>query len=839
MLTPNTLPLRQEHLAPGRHGKDRYLSTRWRAMRRLRNPAIGCAAFAAMITDGRGAWAVWETATTALAGTSALAIIGLVLVAFCVARIRRAHAELGAARRTSDVARSRLEQDLKHAGMALVRWSRESDEEVESLGLVGSYSRLAEIFSDEDFERLSDAAEALRTNGTPFRLALRSGDGLRSFDAEGSRAHEGGFTLWLHDTTESTQRETELATQAATLREDAERLRSVLDVIEIPIWRRSSEFDLKWCNATYAARVEATRDEAVADGGIELVSNVPRAEARALSQKALEGGATERRRRHVVVDGERRLFEIFEAPAPDEIGTIGWAQDVTEVEIAEADLRRHIAAHAEVLESLNTAIAIYSAKQRLAFFNSEFVKLYGLDEHWLASEPTLGEVVEAQREQKRLPEEADWRAFKRRMNELFTSLTEPQEELLHLPDETTLRCIISPHPFGGLQFMTQDVTDRMALERSYSTLTAVQRATLDNLYEAVAVFGADGRLKLSNPGYAELWSLDPSDVEGEPHMTDLVDRSKELVDYGDDWDAYRVNQIAHITERQRSHHRLYQRDGKVLDCSFVPLPDGATLLTYLDVTDSVQVEQALRERAEALETADRLKSEFLANVSYELRTPLNTVIGFTEILANQYFGPLNERQQEYARGSLESSQHLLSLINNILDLATIEAGLMVLDIGTVDVRDMLKSMLNLTHERIQNKNLDVSFRCDQEVGRLDGDERRLKQVVFNLLSNAIKFTPSGGNIELGARREGDVIALWVSDTGIGIDREEFDRVFDKFSRASNTPARQSGTGLGLSLVKNFVELHGGRVEMDSTPERGTTVTCRFPIGAMPRAVVNA
>ena len=165
-----------------------------------------------------------------------------------------------------------------------------------------------------------------------------------------------------------------------------------------------------------------------------------------------------------------------------------------------------------------------------------------------------------------------------------------------------------------------------------------------------------------------------------------------------EFEKHRREFIAHVSERARSSLRLSRRDNTVLDCAFVPLPDGATLVTYLDISDSVQVERALRERTEALETADRLKSEFVANVSYELRTPLNTVIGFTEILVNQYFGPLNERQLEYARGVLESSQQLLSLINDILDLATIEAGLIVLEVESVDVHSVLVSMLNLVQE---------------------------------------------------------------------------------------------------------------------------------------------
>jgi signal transduction histidine kinase len=257
------------------------------------------------------------------------------------------------------------------------------------------------------------------------------------------------------------------------------------------------------------------------------------------------------------------------------------------------------------------------------------------------------------------------------------------------------------------------------------------------------------------------------------------------------------------------------------------------------------VHRSLQERNEALETAGRLKSEFIANVSYELRTPLNAIIGFAEILTNQYFGELNPRQLDYSRGILDSSHRLLSLINDILDLATIEAGYMTLETEQVDIHSLTASVLALTRERARKQNLNLEFNCPPGVGSIVADERRLKQALFNLISNAIKFTPAGGTITLGAERQGSEVALIVADTGVGIPREHQERVFDKFERG-NPHVRQSGAGLGLSLVKSFIELHGGRVEMSSEPGSGTKVICWLPATARaaaldqpPRRISNA
>jgi signal transduction histidine kinase len=295
----------------------------------------------------------------------------------------------------------------------------------------------------------------------------------------------------------------------------------------------------------------------------------------------------------------------------------------------------------------------------------------------------------------------------------------------------------------------------------------------------------------------------------------------------DSYDARREEFTTLIAEREAQAGRIDRTDGTVIDYASVPLPDGAVMFVYRDVSDSIRVQRALTERAEALETADRLKSEFIANVSYELRTPLNTIIGFAEILTDQYFGTLNPRQIEYSRGILESSQRLLALINDILDLATIEAGHMSLELETIDLYRMLSSVLALTRERARKKKLEIEFDCPPDIGSIVADERRLKQALFNILSNSIKFTPENGQITLTARRVAGELTLTFADTGIGIPKADHGRVFGKFERGRSPEARH-GAGLGLSLVKSFIELHGGSVELESDEGHGTRLTCRLP-----------
>ena len=767
--------------------------------------------FLSVALSAKSAFAAWQTDDSALVGVGIIALLAIAAAIHLRVGLLHERALREQQLGTANSARRNLEAELKTAGIHVVT-IRAGQKMAEAL---------SNLLTAEGAAEVSAGAKDLTVKGEALTLRCAGRVDGQSYDISGFAAAEGEVTIILRD---RSQAESESAKMDA----EITHLRTVLDALEMPVWQRAADLKLNWCNAAYASHVETSLRRVLKQHGPELVSGVSVSEAQALAREALETRMPQRARHHVVVGGERRLLDFVETPLETGDGAIGWANDVSDLEQVEANLKRHVEAHAQVLQSLNTSIAIYAPDRRLVFYNSEFIKLFDLDEGWLNGEPTLSEVLEAQRERRRLPEQADWRLYKKHVNDLFTSVTEPVEELLHLPDGSTIRHVVLPHPFGGLQFMSQDVTDRYTLERSYSTLTAVQRATLDNLFEAVAVFGADGKLKLSNPGFATLWELDQEQLDGEPHIADITELSRKLIDDGEDWENYKTHHIARISERARSAMRLQRRDGKVLDCTYVPLPDGATLITYMDITDSFQVERALRDRAQALETADRLKSEFIANVSYELRTPLNTVIGFTEILANQYFGQLNDRQQEYVSGILQSSQQLLSLINNILDLATIEAGLMVLEIESIDLRATLITMLNLVQERVRTKRLQVEFKCAEDIGRLEADERRLKQIVFNLLNNAIKYTPAGGEITLGASAKGSDILISVSDSGIGISHEEHDHAFERFWQADNPLARQGGTGLGLSLVKNFVELHGGTVTLDSDLDRGTTVNCLFP-----------
>jgi signal transduction histidine kinase len=510
---------------------------------------------------------------------------------------------------------------------------------------------------------------------------------------------------------------------------------------------------------------------------------------------------------------------------------MGYGVQITELEQAQEEIQRHVSALRDLLESSTSAMAIYGKDQRLKFYNFAFVALWKFDESWLDTEPTYGEVLENMRERRKLPEQANFKAFKDQQQKLFTTLIETEEEFFYLPDGKTLRVIAIPHALGGILFAYEDVTDRLALERSYNTLIAVQRETLDNLHEGIVVFGENGRLNLCNPTFHKLWGLTPEFTNAEPHIRVVLEKCRELF-VTDDWDQFLNNLVARFQQRQFFALRFERSDGTVIDCTCVPLPDGATLLSFIDMTASTLVERSLRERTEALEAADKLKTEFLANMSYELRSPLTSISGFAEMLQKQYVGPLNDIQKDYIGGIYQSAQQLAALITDIIDLATVEAGYIKIEISEFDIRSTIDNVITLLSERMKLKDVTITVSVAPEISTIEGDETRIKQVIGNLVSNAVKTTKAKGNIAIevahttlanGARGP---VSLTVRDDGPGIAPERQAQLFDPFFHGSLKQGADAA--LGLSLVKRFVELHGGEITVQSEPGVGTSVKCTFP-----------
>ncbi|TDR87339.1 PAS domain-containing sensor histidine kinase [Enterovirga rhinocerotis] len=679
-----------------------------------------------------------------------------------------------------------------------------------------------------DASRIEALIARLRERGEGFRISLRTAKD-RFIEAEG-RAVGGRAVLRLRDVSDDRAALLRVEAEAAATRRERDALRCLLESISQPVWLRDGEGRLAWVNAAYRAAVEAGAPQAKGEGTdalAELLDRPDRDEAASNRRQ----GKPYRNRVTAVMAGSRRTLEVAEMPLSDladpaAIRTGGIVRDVSEAETMRAELARQAEAHRRVLDDMPIAVASFDGRQRLVFHNAAYRQLWSLPHAFLDSTPSEGEILDRLRAEGRLPEQADFRKWKESLLEAYRS-AESSETWWHLPDRRTLRVVTSPNPQGGITYLFDDVSDRMDLESRVNALISTQRETLDTLAEGVALFGQDGRLKLSNRAFAELWRLTPEIVERSPHIDIVVELGRRLAPEDGPWDDITSAVSGLSDRRERQAMRMARVDDKVIDAAVEPLPGGATLVTCADVTAQANQERVLKERNEALELAARLRNGFVHHVSYELRSPLTNIIGFTELLGEETVGPLNERQREYAGHIMRSSGTLLAIINDILDLASIDTETIELDRERVDIRETIETAAEGIKDRLVESDLRLEIDVPASIGGFIGDRKRVRQVIYNLLSNAAGFSSPGQTIRVAARKDDGSVVVSVVDQGRGIPPEVQDRVFDRFETDS-AGTKHRGVGLGLSIVRSFVELHGGHVELVSEKDAGTTVTCYFP-----------
>jgi signal transduction histidine kinase len=665
--------------------------------------------------------------------------------------------------------------------------------------------------------QMDHAVDALREAGEGFLLNLATSNG-HAVEAMG-RAIGGQAIVRIRELNGLRRELAETNLRHKALLEETEMLRGFAAAAPWPIWTKRAKGGLSYANAAYARAADAASVTDAIDRDVELLDSGDRSDM----DRALSGAAAFTARLPIVVGGERRIYDVHAMNVAG--GSAGIAIDASEATALSAALVRMAEAHRRTLDQLSSGVAVFDGQRRLAFYNDSYRRLWDLDRVFLDNNPDDSSVLDRLRAARKLPEQPDFRAWKAKLHEAYRAV-ETEKDTWYLPDGRALSVVTTPNPEGGVTYLFDDVTESLDLARRFDGLIRVQRETLDNLAEAVAVFGSNGRAELFNPAFARMWKLSPEAMQQRPHIETVVAWCKPLFDDAAAWRTLR-EAITAIENRVEVPLKLERKDGSVLDCMTMPLPDGATMLTFQDITDTENVERALRERNEALETADQMKVDFVHHVSYELRSPLTTIIGFAHLLNDPTTGPLVPKQAEYLNYITTSTNSLFALINNILDLATIDAGAMTLELGPVDIRKTIDNAAEGIQDRLARDRIELKVEIDPNIGTFVADGSRVVQVLYNLLANAVGFSPQDSTVTLSAKRTERNVVFAVTDLGPGIPPDVKDKVFDWFESHSNG-SRHRGAGLGLPLVKSFVELHGGRVRVDSIVGRGTTVTCDFP-----------
>ncbi|MGN6766193.1 MAG: ATP-binding protein [Rhizobiaceae bacterium] len=666
--------------------------------------------------------------------------------------------------------------------------------------------------------RLENAIADLREGSGPFDLVVEAQNGTL---LEVHGRHPGSHIIVRFISLSKAQAEhARLKLDHQQLLADHETFMGLAEALPMPLWLRASDGKLKWVNRAYAGAVEVFDSAAAIREGREMLGTQAR-EAMHLSHLAHPVFA---QTLSAVVRGDRKLFAVTEYAG--KCGAAGLAADRSEIEAVRAEYEHALRSHSDTLDQLTTAVAIFDAEEKLRFFNQAFQKLWGLDASFLNSAPDNAFLLDRLRAEGKLAEQPEWRRWKETILAAYRSV-ESSEHWWHLPDGRTIRVVANPQPKGGVTWVFENLTERIDLESRYNTAIRVQGETLDNLAEGVAVFGPDGKVRLSNPAFSRLWGLPDDFVKQKTHISEIRKRCEAMAE-DSPWGDFVALTTGFDDERRDRQGQTELVNGTILSYAVIHLPNGQVMMTFVDVTDTVTVERALKDKNEALEKADQLKNDFVQHVNYELRSPLTNIIGFTELLAQGTTGPLNPRQRDYVDHISSSSSVLLTIVNDILDLATVDAGIMELDIAEVPVRRVVQDAAELIGERLREHAIRLKIDTGGAPASFHADGSRVRQILFNLLANAANYAPENSTIELSCRKEGEAIVFSVHDEGPGIAPEIVDSVFSRFEPRPNG-GRRRGAGLGLSIVKSFVELHNGTVEIDSRPGKGTTVTCRFPL----------
>ncbi|MBZ7923791.1 PAS-domain containing protein [Ensifer adhaerens] len=670
---------------------------------------------------------------------------------------------------------------------------------------------------------LENAIEALRTQARSFDLVLET---QRNEVLEAQGRVSGGRAFVRFIALNNMRAElAELKLEHDRLNTALVSFRTLLDAIDLPVWQRGTDGSLTWVNEAYADAVEAPDVATAVNEGRELLATVAREKIRAVSTF----DTPFRDKVSTLVRGNRTFFDVVDARSP--AGSAGVAVDISGIEAVREELNRTLKSHAETLDHLATPVAIFDGSQRLQFYNQAFQRLWNLDIGFLERKPDNGEVLDRLRAGGQLPEQLNWKQWKANALSVYQAL-DTQSDLWHLPNGQTLRVFATARPQGGVTWVFENLTEKVDLETRYNTLVQVQGETIDHLAEGVAVFGPDGRIRLSNPAFRAIWGISEAEAKPGTHIRAIEQACLISYDQPDGWKRFTHIITSFDDERPSSRGILELRTGLILDYAVIPLPNAQTMLTFVNITDSVRVERALTEKNEALRKADALKNDFVHHVSYELRSPLTNIIGFADLLKTPAFGDLNDRQAEYVDHIATSSSLLLTIVNDILDLATVDAGIVQLDMSDISLTDFLDDIAHQMADRLMESGVTLRIAAPDNLGRMIADQQRLKQIFVKLLTNAANFAPDGSAIDLKCRREGSDFIFSVSDRGPGIPQDVLDTVFNRFE----SYGQRGGAGLGLSIVESFVSLHHGTVSIRSKEGEGTEVTCRIPSADVPTVV---
>lgn len=681
-------------------------------------------------------------------------------------------------------------------------------------------------------DQLWGKIQTTQKSAAPFRMAINLRGSQRSLALYGTLADPqvspgGAALVWVFDFTESHAEMARLRAAAARATGDFAALVGLIEAAPMPMWFRAADLTLQLVNQAYVDAVGAISAAEVVQGQIELLEPEDGRSPADIARASLQAQDKSERIVAATIHGERRTLRVSDLPLGQE-GVAGYAIDIEEQQQVAREFRAFRDAQRALLDQLSVGVALFDADERLTFANRPFRRLFSLTEEAIEAHTPFDRFLAEARERGRTPEVRDFPEWRRERGGWF-GMQGVLEEAWPLPGGTHLRVVAQPMPDGGLVLIAEDRTESLALSAVRDTLLRTRTATLDSLFEALAIFAPDGSVQLWNRSFAGTWGLTTELLDQHPSADELLSAIGLNLVRPEEASLIGAAVRAATLDRREKEGRVDLADGRTLRFAGIPLPDGNGLLTVLDITASQKAEQALRERAEALEEADAVKAKFLANMSYEFRTPLTTIGGYAELLKS---GVAADPQAagEYVDAILSAVERLTEQVENVLDLSQSEAGLLPIRKERLDVLEFLTMLVREREQTIIAAGLSLDLKGRR--GRIvEADPRQMGRALGNLLDNAVAGTPEGGRIVIEIRKgpEGADygIEISITDNGRGMSAQELARASGGV-RTGGEGAPERRTGLGIPLARQLIAAHEGTLEIVSRKGAGTTATIRLP-----------
>ncbi|WP_164114907.1 PAS domain-containing sensor histidine kinase [Sphingorhabdus sp. Alg239-R122] len=686
-------------------------------------------------------------------------------------------------------------------------------------------------WSEDDLQEVQGHITAAQKTARPFTTKINVKSSRKSLRIKGHQADPqiaplGAALLWIFDDTESQENIESLQSRLSHAETAFSSLSTLIEAAPMPMWHRDTDGNITLVNSAYVKAVDGADAKQVVADNMELVETVDGLTPAAVAAKARSDERMVERTVATTIDGKRQVMRVVDLPL-GEMGVAGYAINVQELESLKNEFGQFRRAQRDMLDNMSAGVAQFDSEKALVFCNQPFQRIFSLRPQWVNNSPEFDRILDRMREAGCVPEVRDFPEWKGQKRAWFTS-TEAIEDNWLLPDGTHLRAIAQPTPDGGLLLIFEDRTEQVQLASARDTLLRVRTAMFDSLFEALAVFSPDGRLHLWNRRFMRIWSIEEDSLAEHPRVDELMKMLAPRLQRPAQIAALRDIIRAATLDRNQRNGRIILSDGRCFEFAGIPLPDGNAMLTMLDISDSQQIEQALRERNDALVEADSIKGKFLANMSYEFRTPLTSIGGFAEMLSSGIAGPLPGQAQEYVDAILDSVDRLSGQIENVLDLSQSEAGAMPLVQTDIEVAEFLAELANSREETVEAKHIDLDIQLDPELATLRGDEKRLAQAIGNILDNALEYTQEKGRILIHAAPKDSQTQIVISDNGPGMDMQAVAAILGGIASERDVEDKQHNSGLGLPLAKQLVEAQGGIFDIISRQGEGTVVTLTLP-----------